>query len=148
MKNFMKEILQFSHETNTKIIAKFNDGDLHYVIAESSKKLISHILNSQTLWNNRITDGEVIDVWKVWEPEKLKEIEEQNHQATLDILEKRNLDDTITYTRSNNETYKTSIRDIIFQVVNEASYYRGQIALEFEKKKIEPVNSDFVYYRR
>ena len=148
MKKFMKEILQYSHDTNLEIISKFNDGDLHYVIAESSKKLISHILNSHTLWNNRITNGEVIDVWKVWEPEKLKEIEERNYQVALEILDERELDENISFSDTKNESHQNSINDILFHVVNRATYYRGQIAAEFREKKIEPVSTDFVSYKR
>ncbi|MFV8281667.1 DinB family protein [Christiangramia marina] len=144
----MKEILQYSHETNLEIISKFNDGDLHYVITESSKKLISHILNSQTIWNNRINGGEVIDVWKVWEPEKLKEIEERNYQIALKILEERELDEIISFSDTKNKSQQNSISDIIFHVVNRATYYRGQIAAEFREKKIEPVSGDFVNYKR
>ncbi|WP_298246391.1 DinB family protein [uncultured Christiangramia sp.] len=144
----MKEILQYSHETNLEIISKFNDGDLHYVIAESSKKLISHILNSQTLWNNKINGGGVIDVWKVWDPEKLKEIEEHNYKIALKILEERELDEIISFSNTKNESHQNSISDIIFHVVNRATYYRGQIAAEFREKKIEPVSGDFVNYKR
>ncbi|WP_298524881.1 DinB family protein [uncultured Christiangramia sp.] len=144
----MKEILQYSHETNLEIISKFNDGDLHYVIAESSKKLISHILNSQTLWNNKINGGGVIDVWKVWDPEKLKEIEEHNYKIALKILEERELDEIISFSNTKNESHQNSISYIIFHVVNRATYYRGQIAAEFREKKIEPVSGDFVNYKR
>jgi len=144
----MKEILQYSHETNLEIISKFNDGDLHYVIAESSKKLISHILNLQTSWNNRISEGEVIDVWKVWEPEKLKEIEERNYQTAIEILDEKELEENISFSDSKNESHQNSISDIIFHVVNRATYYRGQLAAEFREKKIESVSADFVSYKR
>lgn len=148
MKEYFKEMLEYSHYHNQELIQKFTDGDLHYVIPETSKKIISHILNAQTIWNNRIIEGEVVDIWKVWESDKLQGIEEKNITNTLEILNDKDLDTEIEYSNSKGENFKDSIKDILFHVVNHSTYHRGQIATEFRREGIDPIVSDFIHYKR
>lgn len=141
-------MLEYSHFYNVELIKKFNDGDLHYVLPESSKRLMSHIINAQTIWNHRIQEAEHVDLWKVWEAEKLEELENQNFQKTMEILEATDLETIIEYSNSKGESYKNSVKDILFHLVNHSTYHRGQIAKEFRKKGVDPIVSDFIHYKR
>ncbi|CAL67332.1 DinB family protein [Christiangramia forsetii] len=148
MKDYFKELLEYSHYYNLEIIKKFNDGDLEFMIPERAIKLLSHILNAQNIWNNRVMEKEdKVNVWQNYEVDKMKSIEIKNFKETLDILENEDLDRIVKYKNSKGERYQNSLRDIIFHVVNHSTYHRGQIATEFRKEGIDPIVSDFVYYK-
>ena len=41
----------------------------------------------------------------------------------------------------------TTLAETVLQVTSHSTYHRGQIATEFRNQKIDPVVSDFVYYK-
>ena len=149
MKEHLKELLEYSHHINSKLIEKFNDGDLHLAIPESTMRLFSHILNAQYIWNSRI-DGEVekFDGWMVHEKGDLEDLENQNFNKSLDILEKLELHKNISYINPKGEQFQNSIQQILFHIVNHSTYHRGQIAAEMRKSGLEPVASDYIFYKR
>lgn len=148
MKDYFKELLEYSHYYNLEIIRKMNDGDLHFMIPERAIQLLSHTLNAQKIWNNRLEGKEdQVQVWKNLEIDDLESIENDNYQKSLSILENEELDRTVNYKNSKGESYQSSVRDIIFHVINHSTYHRGQIATEFRKQGIDPIVSDFVYYK-
>lgn len=149
MKEHLKDLLEYSHHFNIKIIEKFNDGDLHFVIPDSTKRLFSHILNAQAIWNNRIEGNKnANDVWKILDDETWEEVENDNFNKSLKILENRDLDKMISYKNSKGGQFQNSIKDIILHIVNHSTYHRGQVATEFRKTGIEPVVSDYIIYKR
>ena len=148
MKEYFKELLEYSHFYNVELIKKYNDGDLHYVLPESSKRLMSHILNVQTNWNHRMVAAEEVDLWRLLEVDQLMQIEEGNHNKTMEILNQKDLEEILEFSNSKGESFKSSIKDIVFHLVNHATYHRGQIAKEFRKKGVDPVVSDFIHYKR
>lgn len=149
MKNHLKDLLEYSHHSNIKIIEKFNDGDLHFVIPDSTKSLFSHILNAQSIWNGRMeANKEKVDVWKILNDEKLVEIENENYRKSLELLDSKDLNEEINYQNSKGEQYRNSVQEILIHIVNHSTYHRGQIAVEFRQKGIEPVVSDYIFYKR
>ncbi|SDR65637.1 DinB family protein [Gramella sp. MAR_2010_147] len=148
MKNYFKELLEYSHYYNLEIIKKFNDGDLEFMIPERAMSLLSHTLNAQKIWNYRLTGKEdKVEVWGNLQVENLESVENQNFEKTLAILENEDLDRVVPYKNTKGESYQNSVRDIIFHIINHSTYHRGQIATEFRKQGIDPIVSDFVYYK-
>ncbi len=148
MKDYFKELLEYSHYYNLEVIRKFNDGDLEFMIPERAIQLLSHTLNAQKIWNNRIAGKEdSVDVWENLEVDELDKAENRNYEETLALLEKEELDRVVKFNNSKGESYENPVRDIIFHIVNHSTYHRGQIATEFRKQGIDPIVSDFVYYK-
>jgi len=148
MKEYFKELLEYSHYYNLEIIKKFNDGDLHFMVPKRAIQLLSHTLNAQKIWNNRMKGKEdQVEVWKNLEVDQLESAENENFQETLALLEKEELGRVVKFKNSRGERYENSVRDIIFHVINHSTYHRGQIATEFRKEGIDPIVSDFVYYK-
>ncbi len=149
MKDYFKEILKYSNHFNLEIIKRFNDDDLHLAIPENSVRLFSHVLNAQAIWNDRIEGKkDQVDVWNIMEKDEMKEMEMQNFEKSLELLESNDLDKVITYQNSKGEKFQNSVKDILFHVVNHSTYHRGQIAVDFRNSGLEPIVSDFVYYKR
>jgi len=148
MKNYFKELLEYSNYYNLEIIKKFNDGDLEFMIPERAIVLLSHTLNTQKIWNNRIAGEEdKVDVWGNIKVDEMTFAENKNFAESLELLENENLDRVVQFKNSKGESYQNSVRDIMFHVINHSTYHRGQIATEFRKQGIDPIVSDFVYYK-
>ncbi|QLH28398.1 MAG: hypothetical protein HWD63_02710 [Candidatus Parvibacillus calidus] len=39
------------------------------------------------------------------------------------------------------------MKDIIFHIINHSTYHRGQIAMEFRQSGLEPLNTDYIFYK-
>jgi uncharacterized damage-inducible protein DinB len=147
MKQFLKELLEYSHDINQKLRDIFteNPGEL----SEKAIKLYNHILNAHHIWNNRISHKqEAFSVWEIHPAKDYKIINKINLEHSLQILEKFDLNDKINYTNTKGQVFTNSVRDIVFHVINHSTYHRGQIATELKQIGIEPINADFISYKR
>ena len=148
MKDFFKELLDYSHHYNLEIISKFMDGDLHFILPERAIELLSHTLNAQKIWNERLMGkSDHVKVWQVHKVEDLEQIENENYRESIKLLEAEDLNRIVDFKNTKGESFQNSVKDIFFHMVNHSTYHRGQIATEFRKQKIDPVVSDFVYYK-
>ncbi|GAA4319073.1 DinB family protein [Pontixanthobacter gangjinensis] len=148
MKDYFKELLEYSHYYNLEIIKKFRDGDLHFIVPDRAVELLSHTLNAQKIWNERLKgNSDNLKVWEVHEINHLETIEEENYQESLHLLKTEDMDRIVEYRNTKGESFQNTVKDIIFHMVNHSTYHRGQIATEFRKQGIDPVVSDFVYYK-
>lgn len=149
MNDFFKELFEYSHHFNKIIIEKFKDGDLALVVSDRSMKLFSHILDAHSIWNSRINKAKVeLDVWQMHSVEQMEELEKVNFEISLEILENKELDQVISYRNSKGESFQNNIKEILFHVINHSTYHRGQLAADFRKTGIEPVVSDYIFYKR
>jgi len=71
-----------------------------------------------------------------------------NYDRTLKILEKIEPEKMIVYSNSKGETFTNLVKDIIFHIINHSTYHRGQIAMEFRQSGLEPLNTDYIFYKR
>jgi len=78
----------------------------------------------------------------------LKNIDKSNYEQTLLILDDFDLNTPIEYTNSKGDTFSNNIRDIYFHVINHSTHHRGQIASEFRQYGINPLVSDYIFYKR
>ncbi|TKK66180.1 damage-inducible protein DinB [Ilyomonas limi] len=147
MKSFFKELFEYSHYFNQKLWDTFTDNADK--TSDMSIKLYSHILNAHRVWNNRIEPKQTpFGIWEIHLIQDCKDIDKVNHEHSLLILDKFDLNDTINYTTTNGQDFRNSVRDILFQVVNHSTYHRGQIAIEFRQSGLEPLLTDYIFYKR
>ncbi len=147
MKNFFKELFAYGHHFNQKLgdtfITKPNQT------SEKSVKLYNHILNAHQIWNCRIKTGQSSsEVWEIHPIHNCKDIDEKNYVTTLLILDEFDINNTINYTNTKGQAFSNSIRDIFFHIVNHSTYHRGQIATEFKQNGIDPLVTDYIFYKR
>lgn len=147
MKSFLKELFEYSHHFNQKLADIFNDNADK--ASERSLTLINHILNSHHIWNSRINQQQAsFGVWDMHDLRDLKSLDKTNYEQSLQILDKSDLDKVIGYKTSKGQPFSNSVRDILFHVINHSTYHRGQIAAEFRQNGLEPVVTDYVFYKR
>lgn len=147
MKAFFKELFEYGHHFNQKL------GDIFIEnpdkITEKSVKLYSHILNAHQIWNNRIEPKQpTFDVWEIHPIHSFKRLDELNHEHSLFILDKFDLNNTIHYTNTKGQAFSDMLRDMLFHVINHSTYHRGQIAADFRQNGLDPLVTDYIFYKR
>lgn len=147
MNQFFKELFEYSHHFNQKLGDVFHDNPSK--TSEKAIKLYNHILNAHQIWNHRIEPKQAtFGVWEIHDIQDLKNIDRANYEHTLQILDKVDLSEMINYANSKGQTFSNSIRDIFFHVINHSTYHRGQIATDFKLFGIEPLATDYIFYKR
>ena len=146
MKHFFKELFQYSTFFNRQLIDKMIQKQDQ--LSEKSLKVMSHMLNAHHVWNARIENKKsLFGIWQIHTIEELMEIELSNSEMSLAILEKYDLDEIIHYTNTTGIKFENSVRDILFHVINHTTYHRGQIATDFRQNNIEPILTEYIYYK-
>ncbi|MES2767270.1 MAG: DinB family protein [Bacteroidota bacterium] len=144
--NFFKELFEYNFHCNSELIALFKNNES--AISEKSLKLLNHILNAHQIINDRIL-GENLScsVWEIRPLETLLEINQNNHDKTLQILKEVDFEKVIDYKTSKGFALSNSVRDMIFHIANHSTYHRAQIASEIKQSGIEPLSSDYIFYK-
>src|SRR5690606_22895755 len=147
MKTLYQDLFTYNHYFNHELSDIFIKT--HDTINEKPITLFSHILNAHHIWNSRIIEKQSeYDVWKVHSIPELKKINENNFNNTQSILTDFDLDKTILYKNSKGQKFKNKISEILFHIINHSTYHRGQIASSFRQNNIEPLNTDYIFYKR
>jgi len=146
MKTFFTELFHYNNHFNQKIISVLQENPEK--APEKCITLLSHILNSHQIWNCRLqSEQRSYNAWEVHQIKDLKEIDRKNFEHSILILDKFELSQAIQYSNSKGQLFNNSVRDILFQVINHSTYHRGQIATEFRQTGLEPLLTDYIYYK-
>lgn len=147
MKDFFQEILEYSHDCNQRLAAAFSeqqDG-----APKKAIMLFSHLLNAHHIWNSRIVGTESLyGVWDLQPVGEMKWMDDDNFRGILFILENYKFDRTIYYQNSQGDGFNNKVRDILFHIFNHSTYHRAQIAADFRENAIEPIITDYIFYKR
>jgi len=145
MQTFFKELLDYSHHFNTKLGGIFVEKPT----SEKSIKLFNHIINAHHIWNHRILNKQpTLGVWDMQPIEQCLEQEKLNYELTNYILDKIELQHMVSYTNTKGQSFNNSAKDILFHIVNHSTYHHAQIATEFKLNGLEPLITDYIFYKR
>jgi len=146
MKTFFQELLQYNNHFNDKVITALNENSK--IISDKCIRLLNHTLNVHRIWNYKIQAGQdPYGPWEIHSMQELHDINRKNHEDSKHILDKFELSQIIQYSTSTGQAFNNSVRDILFQVINHSTYHRGQIATEFRESGIEPLLTDYIFYK-
>ena len=146
MKEQFIDLLEYNSYFNQLLIEIYLDNKDSF--NEKMISLLNHILNAQQVWNSRIIFEDSFGVWQINPDEKLLEINQSNFENSVNILNERNLDEIIGYRNSKGDEFQNSIQEIFFHFINHSTYHRGQIAMLMKQAGLEPINTDYVFYKR
>ncbi|MED5016470.1 DinB family protein [Paenibacillus chibensis] len=117
-------------------------------------KLVRHVAVAEQVWLSRL-QGESSSQYSLWEEaEELTPIrmmfEENAEQYRLYIerLEESGLEQMIDYANQSGVPFRTSVRDILMQVLLHGQYHRGQINRLLRMESAEPVQVDYITFAR
>lgn len=146
MKKQFIDLLEYNSHFNQLLIKIYLENKDSF--NEKMISLLNHILNAQQVWNSRIFIEDSFGVWQINPDEKLLEINQSNFENSVNILNERNLDEIIGYRNSKGDEFQNSIQEIFFHFINHSTYHRGQIAMLMKQAGLEPINTDYVFYKR
>lgn len=147
MVEFFEELLDYSHQCNQNLIQIIMNNE--HKVTDKALQLINHILNAHQIWNNRIqSESTPFGVWQIHDLQALSDIDQTNYNHSVRILRQYDFNDHIEYVNSRSESFKRTVRDILFHIINHTTYHRGQIATVFRHTGIEPLVTDYIYFRK
>jgi uncharacterized damage-inducible protein DinB len=147
MKDFFEELFSYNYYFNQKLAALFSSAATK--IPEQSLLWFNHILNAHEIWNSRILQlPTAVKGWDLRDTGELGMIDRRNYDQSRKILEQVDLGSSLSYKNARGESFSNKAGDILFHVVNHSTYHRGQIAFDLRQHGIEPVVSDFIFYKR
>ena len=146
MIEFFKDIFEYHNHFNQKLadllIANRNK------LTERTIPLFSHSINAHQIWNSRILETKSLAVHQIHTLEKCKELDDQNYNDSLDILSDFDLSKKISYKISGGIEFENSIQQILFHIANHFTHHRGQIISDLRQNGIEPIITDYIFYKR
>ncbi len=118
-------------------------------IPAKGQLLFSHMHNAHHIWNMRIqSQSTLYEVWQEHPIMDLKSIDQVNFEETLQIMDMYALEKVIDYTNSAGTAFANKVSDILFHIINHSTYHRGQIALLFRQHGLDPLPSDYIFFKR
>ena len=146
MESFFKELFEYNHTVNQKVIAAIVDHPGK--VSEKCLNLQSHIINAHKIWNARIIPVEnIYERWQLHSIKNLAELDNENFHASMRILEQFDINAIVNYSNSKGQLFNNSVRDILFQIINHSTYHRAQVATEFMLSGLEPLMTDYIFYK-
>ena len=147
MKDFFEELFIYNHMVNEKII------DCMLVNKEKlqprTMKLISHVLLVHGSWNKRMSGMEgVSQLWNELDVNEVSAVNKANFAGSMGIIETNDLENIFEYRNTKGAVFANSFRDVLFHIINHSSYHRGQVNADLRKAGIEPVITEYIFYKR
>ncbi|ASW73387.1 damage-inducible protein DinB [Chryseobacterium piperi] len=140
------DLFEYTHHYNREIINFISENISK--IDDKTIALINHTLNAQQIWNSRILGSEPFEVWQINPFENLIEINHQNFIKSLDIVQNFDLDTRIGYRNSRGTKFENSIFEMLFHAINHSTYHRGQINSLLKQNDLQPLLTDYIFYKR
>ena len=117
-------------------------------------KLVRHVAVAEQVWLSRLL-GKGSEQYSLWaEAEDLTTIRTmfaenaEQYRFYMDGLEESNLDEIVDYANQSGNLFRTSVRDILLQVLLHGQYHRGQINRALRIESAEPVQVDYITFAR
>lgn len=147
MNSFLKELYQYNQTVNDKIIDTIRKGIDR--VPKRTVEIAAHMLLAHQTWNMRMLEEKGLkNVWQELRVEEWSSLNSKNTLTSLDILANKDIDETFRYTNTKGEPFTNSYRDVLFHVINHSTYHRGQINADLRRAGLEPVVTDYIFYKR
>lgn len=137
------------HWANQRILGTLQNGEEN----KQANNLFSHILHAENVWITRLKgkDSSHLSIWSEVGFDLCVELVNQNNNNYTGFFTKltnSELDQLVSYKNSKGIEFHHSIRDILTHVALHGQYHRGQINLLLRASELEPINVDYITYRR
>ncbi|QUL56390.1 DinB family protein [Paenibacillus tritici] len=117
-------------------------------------KLVRHIAVAERVWLSRL-QGQGSAQYSLWEDTEelaaIRQMFEENaeqYRIYIEGLEESGLDKIIDYASQSGVPFRTSVRDILLQVLLHGQYHRGQINRALRMDSAEPAPVDYITFAR
>lgn len=146
MKEKLIDLFEYTFHFNSEMIRVI--GENIEKVDEKTISLINHILNAQQIWNSRILGEKTVEVWQINPFEMLEEINQHNFEKSIEIINNFDPDRKINYQNSRGANFENTVFEMLFQAINHSTYHRGQINSLLKQNGIDPILTDYIFYKR
>jgi len=146
MKEKLIDLFEYTYHFNKEMIKIISENISK--IDDKTIGLINHTLNAQQIWNSRIVGEKTFEVWQINSFENLEEINHENFLRSIQIIENLDFEQKIEYQNSKGNKFENSIFEMLFHTINHSTYHRGQINSLLKQNGIEPLLTDYIFYKR
>ncbi|ASK29490.1 damage-inducible protein DinB [Chryseobacterium sp. T16E-39] len=140
------DLFEYTHHFNREIIKLIKEHISE--VDDKTLALINHTINAQQIWNARILGEQAFEVWQINQTDDLQEINHKNFLTSIQIVQNFNLENRIGYQNSKGTKFENSIFEMLFHAINHSTYHRGQINSLLKQNGIEPLLTDYIFYKR
>ena len=149
-KGYLLNLLKYNFSENRKI---FQEIIKQKSVSEKALKYFCHLLAAEKIWMKRleVKAWAGIEVWPVLSPVEVEMLINENEtDFTKYVLELKPeaLKSSIPYKNVKGVEYNNSVEDILMHVVIHSAYHRAQFATVIREDGLEPVNTDYIAYKR
>lgn len=136
------------------------DGRILDVLEESKTKnkellkLVRHVAVAERVWLSRL-QGKGSTQYSLWEEAEdltaIRTMFEENaeqYRIYFEALAESELDEVVDYGNQSGVPFRTTVRDILSQVLLHGQYHRGQINRALRIESTEPVQVDYITFTR
>ncbi|WNR46912.1 DinB family protein [Paenibacillus roseipurpureus] len=117
-------------------------------------KLVRHVAVAERVWLYRL-EGKGSAQYTLWEEAEdltaIRRMFEENaeqYRVYIEGLEESELDEMMDYANQSGVPFRTSVRDILLQVLLHGQYHRGQINRALRIEYADPVQVDYITFAR
>lgn len=146
MKEKLIDLFEYTFHFNSEMIRVI--GENIEKVDEKTISLINHILNAQQIWNSRILGEKTFEVWQINPFEMLEEINQYNFEKSIEIINNFDPDQKNNYQNSRGANFENTVFEMLFQAINHSTYHRGQINSLLKQNGIDPILTDYIFYKR
>lgn len=146
MKEKLIDLFEYTYHFNKEMIKIISENISK--IDDKTIGLINHTLNAQQIWNSKIVGEKTFEVWQINSFENLEEINHENFLKSIQIIEYSDFEQKIEYQNSRGIKFENSIFEMLFHTINHSTYHRGQINSLLKQNGIEPLLTDYIFYKR
>lgn len=146
MKDFFRDIFEYHNHFNQRLIEQLMDNENS--LTQRTFPIISHTINAHQIWNARIIDKDKVSVHAVHSLAECRRMDNANYSETLVIIDNYDLDKVIHYSNSKGTEFKNTIYQILYHIANHFSHHKGQIISDLRQSGIEPIVTDYIFYKR
>ncbi|HLT94303.1 MAG TPA: DinB family protein [Membranihabitans sp.] len=146
MKDFFLDIFEYHHHFNQQLASKISNH-INEIPAHLFT-LYCHTLNAHQIWNARILLHKKNGVFDMHTIDQCIALDHKNYQNTVHIVQTQDFQTVVEYATSDGRTYRNTIQEILFHVSNHSTHHRGQIIAMFRECQIEPLVTDYIFYKR
>ncbi|MFC0183767.1 DinB family protein [Pseudarcicella hirudinis] len=149
MKEHFERLFEYEHWANLKVIDAIEETRFPNA---KCMELLNHILAAQNNWLSRVRHEQTY--MALWEMRDLFECIHlltkvtQNWKQLIAQMDENEFHKQISYKTSLNETYTSSVAEIITHLINHSTYHRGQIVSELKGKIEKMPVTDYIAFMR
>lgn len=146
MIEFFKDVFEYHNHFNQLLADQLIENSDK--ISKRSIPLFSHMINAHQIWNSRLLKSKSFGVNDERTLEENKTHDKLNYTNTLQILSQFDLQQVISYRTTRGDEFSNTVQQMLFQVVNHHSHHRGQIISDLRQNGIDPIMTDYIFYKR